>query len=286
VDVLLFNHLSPVVLLGRTARRYPVVLNVDATPRLTTEMGTHYLGRTARPNLVERVKVPLYRAVYRRAAHLVVTSQLAQRSLLETYGVDLAKITVVPSSVDVVRWRRCCPAASDKLQVLFVGGDFERKGGFELLEVARLPEFSAVEFHVVTQSSVQGAPPNVVVHSGLDPASDALHQRYASASIFVLPTHADFSPIAVCEAMAMELPVIAAAVGAVNEEVDDGLTGFMVPAGDVDALRTKLADLVASAELRRQMGERGRAKVERFFDMEASAERILAVLHHAVDGTN
>ncbi len=75
-DVVFFNHLSPVVLLGRLPRRSPVVLNLDATPSLTTTMGAHYLGRDARPRVIERVKVWLYRTVYRRVSHVVAYSTL------------------------------------------------------------------------------------------------------------------------------------------------------------------------------------------------------------------
>jgi glycosyltransferase involved in cell wall biosynthesis len=63
------------------------------------------------------------------------------------------------------------------------------------------------------------------------------------------------------------------------------VTGFVVPVGDIDALRAKLADLVASSELRNRMGTRGRAVVEESFDIESNAGRIVAVLHHAAEGT-
>ena len=109
--------------------------------------------------------------------------------------------------------------------------EFERKGGLDLLATARLPELSTVEFHIVTKSAVRNAPPNVVVHRDLDPRSDALLELYASSSIFELPTMADYSPIAVCEAMAMELPVVTTAVGVVGEMVEDGVNGFVIPAG-------------------------------------------------------
>jgi starch synthase len=282
-EVLFFNHLSPLVLLGRTPRRRPVVLNLDATPRLTTAMGSHYLGRGARPTLIERVKVPLYRAVYRRAAHIVAWSRLVERSLVDDYGVDPARVTVVPNGIDLRMWKRTAGSApaDTTVRVLFVGGEFERKGGLDLLATARLPEHSTVEFHIVTKSDVRDASANVVVHRDLGPKSDALRELYASASIFVLPTMADFSPLAVCEAMAMELPVISTAVGAVEEMIEDGVNGFVIGAGDTDALRARLGELIASPDLRRRMGSEGRAIAERSFDIEENADRIVAVLRGA-----
>ncbi len=99
--------------------------------------------------------------------------------------------------------------------------------------------------------------------------------------MFVLPTLADFSPMALCEAMAMELPVIATAVGAIDELVADGDNGYLVPPGDAEAFRQRLLDLATSADLRRRMGSRGRAIAERCFDLHTNAERIAAVLRGA-----
>jgi glycosyltransferase involved in cell wall biosynthesis len=282
-DVILFNHLSPAVLLGRLPRRRALVLNLDATPSLVTGMGTHYLGRGARPALVERVKASLYRVVYRRASRVVATSQLVEHSLVESYGVDQAKVTVIPFSIDLRTWKRATDtrAHGSPIRILFVGGEFERKGGQLLLETASLPEFSMFEFHVVTKSVIRDAPLNVVIHRDLDPKSDALRELYDSASVFVLPTLADFSPIALCEAMAMELPVVATKVGAIDELVADDDNGYLVPPGDAEAFRHRVLELATSPELRRRMGARGRAIAERSFDLETNAARIAEVLRHA-----
>ena len=282
-DVVFFNHVSAVVLLGRLPRSKPVVLNLDSTPLLTATMSDYYLGRGARPKLIERCKLSLYRAVYRRVTHFVASSRLVERSLVDDYGVDPARITVIPLGIDVRSWTKVVDATTDDatVRILFVGAEFERKGGLLLLDTARLPQFSTFEFHIVTKSSLTDVPPNVIVHRDLDPRTGALRDLFAKASVFVLPTIADFSPIAICEAMAMELPVIATAVGAIDELVADGDNGFLVPVGDADAFRERLLELAGNPDLRQRMGQRGRAIVERSFDIEKNAERIAAVLHSA-----
>jgi glycosyltransferase involved in cell wall biosynthesis len=168
------------------------------------------------------------------------------------------------------------PEHADPVRILFVGGEFERKGGHVLLDTARLPEFSTFEFHVVTKSNVDDAPRNVVLHR--DPGPDAIRELYSSASVFVLPTQADFSPMALCEAMAMNVPVVATAVGAIDELVADGDNGYLVPAGDTDAFRTRLLELATSPALRHRMGARGRVAAEHNFDLETNAARIATVL--------
>jgi glycosyltransferase involved in cell wall biosynthesis len=80
------------------------------------------------------------------------------------------------------------------------------------------------------------------------------------------------------------LPVVASAVGGVAESVKDGDTGFVVPQGDVEALRSRLRQLVGDSELRVRMGHSGRDRYERHFTLEHTVEKTLAVYHEIVDG--
>lgn len=281
-DVVVLNHLSPLVTIGRTGRRTPIVLNLDATPRLTTTMAEHYLGRAARPPWVERLKIPIYRFIYRRAAHIVAWSEMVRRSLVEDYGVDKARVSVIPNGIDVAAWQQPpTRAAADDVRVLFVGGEFERKGGRDLLEVAASTGMADVRFDLVTKSDVGDTPANVVVHRDLEATSDGLRELYRRASVFVLPTYADFSPNVLCEAMAMGLPVISTTVGAIGEIIVDGRTGFLVQPGDVDALRAHLRELIADPELRALMGRQARTDAERSYDIRQNAHDFVTVLDRA-----
>jgi glycosyltransferase involved in cell wall biosynthesis len=74
------------------------------------------------------------------------------------------------------------------------------------------------------------------------------------------------------EAMAARLPVVATRVGGNPELIRDGENGFLVPHGDVAALADKLAALLAAPELAREMGARGRRRVESELSLERMAE--------------
>jgi glycosyltransferase involved in cell wall biosynthesis len=279
-DVVVVNHLSPLVMAGTTSRRTPIVLNLDATPRLTSTMAEHYLGRGARPWRVERLKIPMYRFSYRRAAHIVAWSEMVRRSLVDDYGVDESRVSVIPNGIDIAAWQPPTRASDDEPRVLFVGGEFHRKGGRDLVAVASSNDMAGVRFDVVTKSKRIGeTPANVVVHRDLDAASDGLQDLYRRASVFVLPTYADFSPNVLCEAMAMGLPTISTTVGAIGDIVTDGRTGFLVPPGDTDALRARLRELLTDPDLRARMGRQARTDVERRFDIRQNVDDFVAVLH-------
>lgn len=101
---------------------------------------------------------------------------------------------------------------------------------------------------------------------------EQVREAMAGASIFLLPGRVgangrqENQGVVIQEAQAMELPVVASNTGGVGEGLDDGRTGFLVPAGDVEATATRLKALVEDPELRLQMGRRGRALVEERFN--------------------
>jgi glycosyltransferase involved in cell wall biosynthesis len=94
----------------------------------------------------------------------------------------------------------------------------------------------------------------------------------AAADLFVLPSRKEGLGVAILEAMAMGLAVVASAVGGIPESVEDGRTGLLVPPEDVDALAAALTRLARERDLARQMGERGRERVRAHFSMSAMAD--------------
>lgn len=106
-------------------------------------------------------------------------------------------------------------------------------------------------------------------------STDEVRVLMANASIFVLPSRAENQPVAILEAMAMGLPVVASRIGAIPEQVADGETGFLVQPADVDSLRGALSKLIGSADLRVDFGMRGRLRWHEKFSIEANAKLLL-----------
>jgi glycosyltransferase involved in cell wall biosynthesis len=96
-----------------------------------------------------------------------------------------------------------------------------------------------------------------------------LAERMRRARVFVLPTYSEGLPRVVFEAMATGTTVIATAVSGIPEVIQDGLTGFLVPPGDEEALAKRLRWVLEHPQEAEAMGYRAREFARSFFSSEA-----------------
>jgi glycosyltransferase involved in cell wall biosynthesis len=93
------------------------------------------------------------------------------------------------------------------------------------------------------------------------------------ADLLVLPSRAENQPVAILEAMARGLPVVATRIGGIPQQVLDGETGLLVEPDDAEQLAQALKTLVLSPERRAAYGKAGLARFEAYFSVAACAER-------------
>lgn len=262
--------------------RVPSVVSLDATPLNYDTIGEYYGHRQAGDGFLDHQKFLLNRRALNAAAGLVTWSEWARRSLVNDYGVDGAHIRVLapgsaPAFFDLGRARHAA-AAEDRtrpLRLLFVGGDFHRKGGPLLLESMNGPLGRRCELHVVTQSTDIKLQPNVVVHRGLKANSPALLKLFSEADLFVLPTRADCLGVVLMEAAAAGLPVVTTDVGAVRENLVPNESGLLIPTNDPRALEEALTTLVGDLDRRLRMGRAGHALACDKFDSRRNNRSLL-----------
>jgi len=281
----LFYHTSVTALFSQGLANIPTIVSMDATPLNFDNIGNPYNHKPSCLGMLESLKNALNRRVFRRSDKLVVWCQWAKDSLEMDYGIDPGKVAVIPPGVDMDKWK---PGHGTEVgrpvRLLFVGGDFRRKGGDTLLEAFRTSLRNECELDIVTREQVNiDGLSGVRVHYGLGSNAPELMALYARADIFAFPTLADVLPLAIMEAMASGLPVITTAVGAVSEQIEHGVTGFLIPPGDARALAEVTLQLVRDPALRGAMSAAVRQCADAKFNAATNYRRVLEVCKESVD---
>jgi glycosyltransferase involved in cell wall biosynthesis len=206
------------------------------------------------------------------------------------WGADPDKLEVIypgfPSPPPVER------ADREQFTFLFVGSDFERKGGFEVIEafdrvVDQLPHGRLV----LVGSDPERPNPDRLVHSWVPRArqerarmrlaelvragrvrqhrwldqAQLREKVFPAADAFVMPTYAEGFGFTNVEAMSFGLPVITSNVGPAAEIVTENASGFLIEPGDVDALADAMLRIGRDATLAARMGASARREFERRF---------------------
>ena len=211
-------------------------------------------GMTRRELPVTGKWLQLERQSYHKARACFVMSTNVARSLVQHYGCPEDKVVCAYAGCNASVEQVERTSYSSK-NILFVGVEWERKGGPELIKAFRLVRQQIPDATL----TIVGCSPNLselgcqVV--GRVPPSD-LKRYYTDAAVFCMPTRREPFGIAFIEAMAYELPVVATNVAAIPDFVRTGENGFLVSPGDTGALAARLTSLLNSPGLCQQMGRR------------------------------
>jgi starch synthase len=247
-------------------KRVPSIVSIDCTQRLASLEVDSRLGRAS-----YRASIARDGHVFRAAAAIMATSEWAARDLAEVYPDCAPKVSVAPFPVDVEMFPTDWPAdrarrardARYRPRVLFMGGDFPRKGGPELLEAWHAGGFAdCADLDVVTDWPLPHTPPPAVtIHRAVEPHTDRWRELWRRADLFAMPARHEAFGIVYEEAAAAGMPAIGPSINAVPEIISDRTTGLLVPPGNREALVRALRTLIDSAALRERMGVAARRHV-------------------------
>jgi glycosyltransferase involved in cell wall biosynthesis len=200
--------------------------------------------------------IALERTIYEHAALVFTRSHNVSADLYRHYGVPPEKVVCVYAGANVnVAAARPGDGYSGQ-RILFVGNDWERKGGPDLAAAFKEVLRVLPNAHLTLVGATPALElPNCTVLGPL-PAAEVSAQ-FSRASVFCLPTRLEPFGIVVLEAMHHRLPVVATAEGALPEMVRDGVTGRIVRPGDVGQLASALIELLRDPSRCRQFGEAG-----------------------------
>ncbi len=232
------------------------------------------VGRRRIPLVVTRrvAFVPRGRIKYgTRVARFIAISR-AVRDALIAGGVDAERVDVVHSGVPTPHadhprnWRRECGWPDDTVLCGVVGAMTVEKGIGLLDEVARLmPDEERRAARLVL---LGGASAGLTTIGGIPSIRagfvDEVHPAMAGLDVLWHPATSEGLGTAVIDAMALRVPPVAFRVGGLPELIVDGVTGLLVPPGDVRSFASAAAALVRDAGLRARLGAAGPARAEVF----------------------
>jgi len=183
---------------------------------------------------------------------------------------------------------------NNEVQLLFLSNLFPEKGLFELLDSFK----TLREKHSNIYLSIIGTPyknsekrlekyfiendklkNSIYYHGSL--YGEAKKEFLENSDIFIFPSwfREECFPLVILEAMAAGLPIVATDVGVINEIIDDGIDGFIVPCENQDLLTDKIDKLIKSKQLRLSMGRKAREKYKKKYTLAIFEQNMFQVLN-------
>ncbi len=253
-------------------RRVPTTVTLDAPNVVLANWGWNAKLPYTRVSWIPSIRME--KRIFQTARAIIIRSEWAKKEITERHGIDANKIHVVPSPIHIPEINRQY-TGDEKVRLLFVGADFERKGGDKLLAAFKRRFADSCELHLVTKADIMPSP-GVHVHRGI--SDQELDNLYRKADIFVFPTHHEPYGRVVAEAMAYGLPVIASNVAAIPEILSNGECGRFIEPGDAPSLEGAIEELVSDPELRNRLGSCAREKAKSEFDTNLVCQRVINII--------
>ncbi len=216
---------------------------------------------------------------FERAAHVIVLS----RSWQEWTQSRFPKVRVMLIHNPIHMPEVTAYLTRKPTTLLFLGRIGKRKGAYDLLQalsklVSEFPDLRLIMGGDGELDEAKRCADSLGISAHLELAGWVTGKDkqalLSKASVYVLPSYHEGLPMSVLEAMAAGLPVVSTRVGGIPEAIRDGVDGFLIDAGDVDALVDRLRTLLNNVDLRRRMGESAREHVQYNFSTEIIVPRI------------
>jgi colanic acid/amylovoran biosynthesis glycosyltransferase len=217
--------------------------------------------------------------------------------ILKQWGIDPAKIIRHPIGVDI---DECSLHSHERLtwkpiRVITVARLIPEKNlGLAITAVRKLvDEYGLKNFSyriigdgpllAELKKHAKGLEKNISFGGAM--THNAVLEELNNADIFLLSSNEEVLPTSLMEAQGCALPVITTDVGAVREIVQDDVSGFVVPKGDLNSLTEKLAYLLIHSQVRRKMGEKGRSLIQQHYDIKELNSRLADIFRTVQKGS-
>ncbi|OZG68545.1 glycosyltransferase family 4 protein [Bifidobacterium eulemuris] len=225
----------------------------------------------------------LIRYIFCSADRMLILGTKWRPFISEVMQGQTQKIKVLRNAVHVESSNMACASATD---ILFYGALIKRKGVDDLLQA-----FAAIKDEIPTMNlrlygdDQDYRPIEKISEFGLEGRAsyggwvtpDNREQVFANTLVNVLPSYNEGLPMTILESMGYGIPNISTNIAAIPEAVDDGVNGFLVRPGDVEALKQRLLKLCTDKELWQQFSNNAHTKAYDFFSLDSHIKRLLSI---------
>lgn len=257
---------------------------------LTFSMTLHGFGALSEPSRW-RLREKLERSLFA----VCVSSWARGQAMLWTDSSHWGKYHVVHCGIDPAQFQ---PRTHDQRgkRILFIGRFDPVKGLPLLIEAIERLAADHPDVHLdlvgdgplrpeierqIRERRLDGG---VTSHGYLSQAQ--CRERLCEADVLVISSFAEGVPVVLMEAMASGVPVLAPWIAGIPELVENGVSGVLVPSGDVESLASGLSMLLTNPALRSRLAQAGRLKVEREFNTQLEATRLIHIFRERLAGRN
>jgi starch synthase len=239
------------------------------------------------------------RLALENADRIVAVSKHSHREILDLFQVEPERVVVIHNGINLNVWNHTSAGDTRKAYgiegdyILFVGRTSRQKGmpylieamkyvdpGVRLVCCTSAPDTKEIEEEIAAQVAEE---PRITWINTLLREENYI-ELYSNCTVFACPSVYEPFGIINLEAMACERPVVASAVGGIQEVVVPGETGLLVPPADPKALAAALNQLLRDRDMARKMGLAGRKRVVEHFSWTSIAARTKAMYEDMLAG--
>src|SRR3984957_1424358 len=262
--------------------------NAAEVAMLVHELGGPRWSFTAHgPEEFDKAKLIALPEKIRRADFVVAVSSFGRSQLFRNVSYQhWQKIQVVHCGIEPAFYESALNRSSAARRLVCVGRLCEQKGQLLLLDAARQLSERGTKFELVLagDGEMRDELETLIARYKLQSmvritgwiSSDQVRDEILAARALVLPGFAEGLPVVLMEAMALRRPVISTYVAGIPELIDSGGQGWLVPAGDVEALASAMQTcLAAPAETIVRMGDAARTRVLARHDVDKEVGKLI-----------
>jgi glycosyltransferase involved in cell wall biosynthesis len=210
----------------------------------------------------------MYDVSIQTADYGVVANREGSLNSQRKYGREPGQIWFVPNGTEDRFFLNRDYANKPEIRLLYVGTWLDRKGVYYLAEAFRMLSGKVPSAHLTVAGCLV---PEGVVRKSFEPttqdrltvvpfvARDEMPSLYAAHDIFVFPSLVEGMPLTLLEAMASAMPVVTTETSGMQDVVESGVNGLLVPPADSERLASAVERVCRSKELRKQLGQAAQA---------------------------